>query len=402
MFAKQLTPGTIPVQNTLAILADDLTGAADSAARCLGAGLPATIFLQPPQPPLPSGAVAFTSDSRHLPPGQAADQVRTAVHGLRTLPGLIWYKKIDSTLRGNLGSELDALLVSLNAPAALICPAFPAQDRSLIQGQLVAPTTAQHGTDLRQLLSGQSRLSLAHIALHEVRSADLTQKIATLVNQGVQLLVMDGENDADLAAIRHGGQSALPAPLFCGSAGLVGVLAQAWVAERRASPQPGLPLSSHTLMVVGSGSAMAHRQIRFLCQQIPNLRPLILHATDQSEQFPSPPETETLLLHQPEPEPGAILDGPIARQRAGQLAALAVQLIDRLQIRRLVLVGGDTAMQTLTQMGISQLQVLAELLPGIPLCSGQDRAGHRYQIILKPGSFGDEETLLTLTGRCGL
>ena len=90
----------------LKILADDLTGAADTAARCRHFGMPATIFLDIPELPLPPGALAFTSDSRHLPADEAARQARNTAARLPRLNAQ-WYKKIDSTLRGNIGSELD-------------------------------------------------------------------------------------------------------------------------------------------------------------------------------------------------------------------------------------------------------------------------------------------------------
>ena len=63
----------------LKILADDLTGAADTAARCRQFGLPATIFVNIPERPLPPGALAFTSDSRHLTGEAAAKQTRNTV-----------------------------------------------------------------------------------------------------------------------------------------------------------------------------------------------------------------------------------------------------------------------------------------------------------------------------------
>ena len=81
----------------LLILADDLTGAADSAARCHHAGLPAHVYLRPLAGPLPPGAIAFSTDSRYLAPSAAAEQVRQLLIALPTAPTAQWYKKIDST-----------------------------------------------------------------------------------------------------------------------------------------------------------------------------------------------------------------------------------------------------------------------------------------------------------------
>jgi len=77
--------------------------------------MPATIWLHTPDEAKLQGAAAFTSDSRHLGrrgrrararSRQAADRRKRA----------IWYKKIDSTLRGNLGAELDACWMNWRKP----------------------------------------------------------------------------------------------------------------------------------------------------------------------------------------------------------------------------------------------------------------------------------------------
>jgi uncharacterized protein YgbK (DUF1537 family) len=118
----------------LAIIADDLTGAADSAARCVYAGLSAEIWFEE-QSELETSdmpgvdVVAFSTDSRFLSPEEAAQRVTVTLSVLSSWAGTTWYKKIDSTLRGNLGSEIDALLAALPDAIAVISPAFPAQQR---------------------------------------------------------------------------------------------------------------------------------------------------------------------------------------------------------------------------------------------------------------------------------
>jgi len=145
---------------TLFILADDLTGAADSAARCHHAGLAAHVYLSPPVAAWPEGAVAFSTDSRYLAPTAAAAQVRTLLAALGTPQPAQWYKKIDSTLRGNIGAELDAMLAALSPqnalPCAVICPAFPAQGRGLLDGCLVYDQGSTPGLHLPTLLAAQT------------------------------------------------------------------------------------------------------------------------------------------------------------------------------------------------------------------------------------------------------
>ena len=73
--------------------------------------------------------------------------------------------------------------------------------------------------------------------------------------------------------------------------------------------------------------------------------------------------------------------------------------IHALQPATLILTGGDTAISVLKRLGLTRLEVVCELLPGIPLLVGTDASGQLRQVITKSGSFGDEQTLLQLYKR---
>ncbi|MEZ4830603.1 MAG: four-carbon acid sugar kinase family protein [Caldilineaceae bacterium] len=377
----------------LLILADDLTGAADSAARCRHAGFSAAIFLQPPQPPLPADANALTSDSRHLPAHDAAQRVRAVAAPLADLDAR-WYKKIDSTLRGNLGSELDALLDLEIGDCAVICPAFPAQGRALIDGSLIAPGVSAQ-VHLPTLLAAQSRRAVAHLSLAEVRSDSAARRLHEISASGAQLIVADAAQDADLEAVLTAVDAATPKTLLCGSAGLIG----AWAAREakaaaRSVPVPQIETSptkdAACLLVIGSGSSMAQRQIETLLAQ------RTVTAWTVAPDVTCDGAGDTMLLCLPSPAAGAVLDGPQARALAAQLADAAVQVIKRTAPSSLVLSGGDTAMHVLARLGVERLTVITELLPGMPLCTAVDSQDRAYRIVLKPGSFGTEDTLITL------
>jgi uncharacterized protein YgbK (DUF1537 family) len=87
------------------------------------------------------------------------------------------------------------------------------------------------------------------------------------------------------------------------------------------------------------------------------------------------------------------MDGPAARQKAEQLAAAALPLIGAARPGLLVLSGGDTAIAVLAGLGVAQLTVLRELLPGVPLTRGVDAAGQAHLVVLKAGNHGDEAAL---------
>ncbi len=429
----------------LKILADDLTGAADSAARCRRFGLPATIFLDIPKLPLPTGALAFTSDSRHLTAEAAGQRVHNMGASLPDVEGR-WYKKIDSTLRGNIGSELDALLDLVDAPAAVVCPSFPGQGRVLRNGILTAPELGPPAVHLPSLLRKQSRHPVAALSLEQVRGGELAAKMKHLMQgrdsfTGKQrtVIAVDALTDDDLDRVVGAQQAGLPAALLCGSAGLVGALARRVGIEKGSSDVCASPrahlfcadardpraeasnsrLSANSaagrlrsagqsvLAVVGSGSDVSHRQIDFLLRSGGEAshpavsRMLVLPETEAAATATLDPEQPIWLLQQPRPHPGTVLEGAEARQRADHLARVSVAALARRPVDLLLLVGGDTAMPILRQLDAARLSVERELLPGMPLCSAVID-GRQTLVVLKPGHFGEEGTLVALLDRVGV
>lgn len=309
----------------------------------------------------------------------------------------LWYKKIDSILRGNIGSELDALLDLLDAPGALVCPAFPAQGRGLRDGRLVAPNLPQAGVHLPALLRGQSRYPVQAIPLPEVRSGEMERRWhGKSATAGRRIFVADGMTNEDLGLILDGAET-IPGLLLCGSAGLIGELAKR-EGQSKDLPGFGKPGRSgdRTLVVMGSGSPVAHRQIEGLLAAHPAAPRLVLETDGVNGTAPE--DAPLVLIHQPPPQPGVALDGPEARRRAELLAAAAFAQMERMQPGLLVLVGGDTAVAVLSRLGVDRLTVQAELLPGMPLCTAQIN-GRSLRVVIKPGSFGDENALVKAVER---
>ena len=390
----------------LVILADDLTGAADCAARCRHAGLPASICLDPPTPPLPDGAVAITSESRDVPPTEAAARVYETIAPLRGRADLHWYKKIDSTLRGNLGAELDATLDALRPgdgqACAIISPAFPAYRRGLEDGYLVGDSIAPRAVHLPTLLRQQAARSVAAVSLPEVRAGvdTLTTSLSRAIASGCSLLAVDALTDDDLRTLVRAAERAAPDALLCGSAGLVSMLAQRHASGASISPDATALPPGPVLAVVGSGSGMAHRQLDTLRRhgrvRVVEVRPDCSGAAPLARAAWSQGD---VALHR-EPRgvrpPHPVAPDAITPQPPGHLAAVAVQLITDKRPARLILAGGATAMAVLSTMGVRRLEVQHELLPGMPLARGVDADGRDLCVVLKAGNHGDDDTLAAL------
>ena len=119
--------------NKILILADDLTGANDTGAAIGRFGWNTVSIVNAGQRPLnleDYSCISVNLDSRSLKPEEAYEMTADTARDLRTLKIGLYSKRIDSTLRGNLGAESDALLDVLTEEekkdwAALIVPAFP-------------------------------------------------------------------------------------------------------------------------------------------------------------------------------------------------------------------------------------------------------------------------------------
>src|SRR5215212_4169118 len=117
----------------IAVIADDLTGAADAGVQLVHAGYrTAVVFREEEVVADDLDAVSFDTDSRTMPAGFAAKRVLEAA---RAAPeARIVYKKLDSTLRGNVAAELAAALGGARRDLAVVAPAFPAAGRTTVAG----------------------------------------------------------------------------------------------------------------------------------------------------------------------------------------------------------------------------------------------------------------------------
>src|SRR5919202_6182911 len=116
----------------IAVIADDLTGAADTGVQLVGAGYRTAVFFRPSRVVDDLDAVAFDTDSRAMPAGFAAKRVLEAARVARE--ARVVYKKLDSTLRGNVAAELAAALGGARRERLVVAPAFPAAGRTTVGG----------------------------------------------------------------------------------------------------------------------------------------------------------------------------------------------------------------------------------------------------------------------------
>lgn len=392
----------------VAIVADDLTGAADTAVVFARRGLTTLVVLD--QGPLPvADVLALSTESRHLPEDAARQRVTAAARRLAAAiqsDHAIIYKKIDSTLRGNPGAELDALMTTLGIEQALAAPAFPAQGRTTVagrqrvDGRLLADTPfgTEVGTsraDARLAVSGRP---IASLDIDRVR-AGVEAAGAVIAAAARSIVVADAETDGDLAILVEAGRRA-GLRLLCGSAGLAGALAASLPSDGAAGHDPPPTPTGPCLIVAASRHPRTIAQVEALrLAEIPVLVPPLAYfiATD-GEAGRLADEAGALLARC-----GALVlttaglaELPLDPSRVARRLAAAVPFLARSGLLGgLVLTGGDVAAAVCAELDASAFRLHGEVEPGMPWGTLEGGAASGAYLVTKAGGFGDDRTLLS-------
>jgi D-threonate/D-erythronate kinase len=384
------------------ILADDLSGAADCAVGGARAGLKSIVLLDDSVGE-PAQVIAVDADSRSRSPEESR-AVNAALWRSHAAPGRLFYKKIDSTLRGNFATDMPGLA---EAGVAIVAPAFPGggrvtrEGRVFVNGASLASTEIWSGTrthgegDIVAMLRAEG-VSAVNVPLGTVRG-DLRRELAELVTGGrVLAVVCDAEEDDDLGAIA-GASVGLPV-YWVGSAGLAAHLPRAaGMAGNASMPRPAI--TAPIVTVVGSSSTVSREQAdvleRHVCLPVFAPSPEVLRGG----------ETHPTWLAMRD-ELGRALSGgmdvliriggegrdDLARGRVlcESLGRLLAAVASR--VGALVATGGETARALLVPLGAHGLRLLCEVEPGIPLSVALGR--RPIPVMTKAGAFGSPESLL--------
>lgn len=199
----------MPYDRIVAI-ADDLTGALEIGAKFAAQGLHSIVTTNAGRENnFDAPVVVIDTETRHAPPIEAAMVVRRAAKLARQHDTQLVYKKTDSTLRGNIAAELEALQDVFSEQQLLYAPAYPELGRTVKDGMLFVDGMPVHETEFANDRWSPVRDCRVHAALGRV-----------------QATVMDGEtaDDVDNAASLVLANS--PPQICAGPASLAGALAR--------------------------------------------------------------------------------------------------------------------------------------------------------------------------------
>lgn len=384
------------------VVADDLSGAAESAATFLLRTTRIRVHLAhdgPDGPERPADSprvVVLDSDTRHASPDAAGATVaRYAAQALGATRTARVVKKVDSLLRGNLAAEVGALVSLLDA-TAVVATALPSARRSVVGGVPIVDGVPLAATDLWAAEPGPAPGSVADvlpgldhvvIGLDAVRDpAQLRAALAAAEERG-QAAVCDAETDTDLDAV-VAGATVLRNPLLVGSAALVAADARQLSADAAGPVGVAQPTATATLdhvvvAVVGSAAPGIAEQVRLL--EDLGLPVLTL---DPGQLLDSPHQAADLVGRAWAPQglvlaldQAAVVDPSSARRLTTALATVAAPATGRATV--LLATGGETGRAVLDSLGVRTLTPQSSHAAAVTSRTRDDLV-----VITRPGSHG--------------
>lgn len=416
--------------NIIGIVADDLTGANDTALQFHLKGCNTQILLDYSIIPASTANTqvwAVNTQTRHLPVQDAVEIVKKAAKSIiENLHVDYLYKKIDSTLRGNIAQEALATLEVMEGDAAVVVPAFPAEGRTTVGGYHLVKGMPLERTDVARdphspiyqshiptLLQQQVENPeiIAHIPLMTVMkgAGPLLMELKKLVDEGKKLIVIDAVTTTDMEQIALAIEKCTNKLLPCGAAGLAQVLAKSRLTDTKhqhiSKVIPPLPV----LVVSGSKSELSKVQLKKLAE-FDEFEAVIINIS--REQLNAKPDenlvnsviehlqTEKIVaVHFAEENKEEEHPEEQKTEEAGDLPGLIIDFLAELSSKVmakqeliLVAVGGETAYKCCNAIGSRNLQLIDQVEPSIPLCLDHEA---RW-IVTKSGNFGSPNTLVNI------
>ncbi len=405
----------------LGCIADDFTGATDLANMLVRSGMRTVQTIGVPAAgSAPSAdAIVVALKSRTIPAADAVAQSLAALAWLRDQGCEQFVFKycstFDSTDTGNIGPVADALLDALEGDQgfAIACPAFPENGRTVYRGHLFVgdmllnesgmehhPLTPMKDPNLVRVLQRQTHAKVGLIRYDTIaRGADAVRDaIDALRRDGVRLAIADALADRDLHVL---GEACAGLQLVTGGSGIaLGLPANFRNAGRlpereNAGALPAIDGASAVL--AGSASKATNAQVAAWCAHRPAFRidPLALARGEPvvdaalafaRSQLPDP----SLIYATAAPDDVRRVQATLGVEASGHLVETALAAVARglygIGVRKFVVAGGETSGAVVQALGVTALQIGAQIDPGVPVTAtiGAEPVG----LALKSGNFG--------------
>ncbi|GAA0363284.1 four-carbon acid sugar kinase family protein [Bacillus horti] len=415
----------------IGIIADDLTGANDSGVQLTRSGLNTSVRFDLKNANVQQDdAIVLDTDSRSISPEKAYTRVVEAAQFLKEEKIDIIYKKIDSTLRGNLGVELDAVYDVFKPDFVVMAPGYPVNGRTVMDGKHYLHGTLLHETEISRdpkcpvtesyipkLLQDQTKRNIGHISTTLLAEGYNTVKAALdeYKNAGTAYVLFDSATEHDLELIAQYIKQSRFSVVWLGSAGLANYLPQVYHLEKEKQTVTIPHSNKPVLLVVGSVTSVSRKQLdHFLAQK--GVQGIGIDSTElvstverRSKELElgfreavkaykeghhvaiySTGDREAIRQAQEEGAKQGLSHTDVSNAVVAGVGKIVSELLEETELQGIIMTGGDTAKQICDQIGVTGIHLIDEVETGVPI--GQLIGRYPIYAVTKAGAFGSEAT----------
>jgi uncharacterized protein YgbK (DUF1537 family) len=353
---------------------------------------------------------------------------RKAYEAGKKIPGegvKFFYKKVDSTMRGNIGAEIAGLMDSLGITITFMVPALPKYGRSTVNGKVIVngilledsefaadPKNPAKESFIPKIIAGQTDKRTAVIIYDYIVAGRqiLTEKLQHHISSGIQIVVFDAKEEKDMDLIASVISEIRLKVLFAGCSGLAEHLAKYLSIKKE---------STSTIVVAGSVSEVTRRQIDFaghyLRVRIVDIQTVRIFTPERNDEkkriidiasecvsagedliIRSAPTKESVKNTFEAGEEAGIDRFTISEAIALFLGEIARDIIRDIGIKGIVLTGGDTAFKAAKCLDISGIVLQDEIEHGIPWGYFTEERFRDVILVSKAGGFGNEDAIFRI------
>lgn len=162
-------------------------------------------------------ALGVNTESRGVSREEAYHRVKKCVDQSKSPEIKFYNKRIDSTMRGNIGGEIQGMLDSLGEEyIAFVVPAYPDSEKivignyMLVDGKLleltdvaVDPTSPVHSSRINTIINEQTRYSIGTISMETIALGKdaILDTIDALISADVRIIVLDATSNEQIQEI---------------------------------------------------------------------------------------------------------------------------------------------------------------------------------------------------------
>lgn len=354
------------------IIADDLTGALDAASPFCEHGFRVKVLVDSAKPfqmrdLIDADVISISTNSRQCSPDKAAELVDECLAKFDLSSFRFIVKKIDSTLRGNVFTEVQTVMDNFAIKEAFVAPAFPDQSRVTRDGQVFVDGVPLGKTDY------------ANDAISPASKSDLNATFQVEQDQQSTIRIFDAETNNDLDNVVSEYLHNVNKCLLVGSSGITRSLARG-LSKRVDIANLGITCQS-VLYVVGSRSQRSLDQVDAIKEGYPES--IYLAYNGLVDALEKPRKNVSVIVATQDPkltESASVVAARLARTVMKQIRKIDPDLI--------LLTGGDTALACLREVDVSILEICGEFIPGLPILRLKLK-GKESLLVTKAGGFGE-------------